>query len=232
MDVHIFFKNRIDFLRQLYHTTSAPYIERKRLIDSGESPYDLSSCHEDSEPPFLDEWLEADQSLRVLGQMLISALAASLQLYLKESLVNIPRLVGYQKIKDLRPLEDYRKKFKSEGWLTGYQAYFNKQFGIDFHKSECNLNILEGLVLARNRSQHPDTITSLDVHHAANDLKKAPNPFFVDRQEIELLGDEPFPSFFYAPTITAKEVHIETAFSEVEKFCTWLEGNIGEWCAT
>lgn len=240
MDVHSFLKGRLKFLLQLYQTTSAPYIERKVLIESGETTY-KPEYSEDSEPPFLAEWLESEQSLRVLGQMFVSALAASLQLYLKESLINVPRIVPYQKIKSLRPVGDYAKVFKNDGWLTGYQLYFLEQFDIDFRKSNCDLNILQGLMLARNRSQHPDTITSLDVRHAEHDLKKAPNPFFVDNREIELLsekpsptvlellGDEPVPSFLYAPTISAKKEHIESAIGETEKFCTWLERNISEW---
>jgi hypothetical protein len=242
VDVHVFLKDRLEFLRQLYQTTSAPYITRKKLIESGEPPY-RPPYSEDPEPPFLNEWLEADQSLRVLGQMFISVIAASLQLYFKESLSNIPRLVQSQKVNDLRPVKNYKMAFK-KGWLTGYRTYFIEQLDIDFQKSGCDLNILEGLVLARNQSQHPDTISSLDVRHAKYDLKRAPNPFFVNKREIELLsdrqrpsflellGEDPSPSFLYAPTINATEEHIETALDEVEKFCAWIESRILEWTAT
>lgn len=231
MDVHAFLEARVIFLRQLYKTTTSPYIERKRLIESGEPPFE-PPYSEDGEPPFLAEWLEADQSLRVLGQMFISALAATLQLYLKESLTNLRRRVRHQKFQGMRPIKDYDKTFKSEGWFAGYQRYFEEQLGVDFCKSECDLNVLEGLVLARNRSQHPDTITTLDVRHSEHDLRRIPDPFFVDAREMELIEDDQLPSFFIAPTITAKEKKIETAFTEVEKFCSWIEKSISNWSAT
>jgi hypothetical protein len=231
VDVHAFLQSRIEFLGQLYRTSTAPYVERKRLIEAGEPPYEPPYSEHD-EPPFLSEWLEADQSLRVLGQMFISALAASLQLYLKESLFNMRRRVRHQKLISVRPIDEYKKVFKEQGWLGGYKAYFKEQFEIDFGSSGCDLNILEGLVLARNRAQHPDTITSLDVRHSEHDLKKTPNPFFVDQREIEVMGDEQFPSFFYEPTVTAKPEHIEAAISEAERFCAWLENSIREWSAS
>jgi hypothetical protein len=243
MDVHAFLTNRLQFLRQLYQTTSAPYTARKAQIESGEPPYS-PPFYEDSEPPFLSEWLEADQSLRLLGQMFVSTLAASLQLYLKESEINVRKIVRHQKSKGLRPVAEYVQTFKKDGWLSGYQKYFNEQYGIDFHKSNCDLNILEGLVLARNRSQHPDSITSLDVRHAEHDMIRSPNPFFVSRRELELLGggtrptsieaigDQPLPSFLFPLTITATQEHMEKAFDETEKFCDWLESRIVEWTAT
>lgn len=40
---------------------------------------------EDGEPPFLNEWIEADESLLVLGYACISMLAASFHLYLASS---------------------------------------------------------------------------------------------------------------------------------------------------
>lgn len=231
MDVHAFLQSRLDFLEQFYRTTSAPYIERKRLIEAGLPPYE-PTYQEDDEPPFLSEWLEADQSVRVLGQMMVSALASSLQLYLKESLIDIRRRVRYQKFQALRPLNEYLTIFKKEGWFTGYQTYFAQQLGIKFSDSTLNLSILEGLVLARNRAQHPDTITSLDVRHSKNDLKKVSNLFFVEQQQMNLLGDDEFPSFFLAPTVTAKEEHVNAAISETKKFCEWLEQCIGKWVAT
>jgi hypothetical protein len=230
VDVHYFLQSRLVFLRRLYQTTASPYIERKKLIDVGEEPYGPNTS-EDNEPPYLSEWLEADQSLRVLGQMFISALASTLQLYLKESVVNVSRRVGRQKVNGLRPIKEYSKVFKNEGWLTGYATYFLEEFDINFESSKCDMGILNGLVLARNRSQHPDSITTLDVRHAENDLKKVPSLFFASKREMELFGNEPFPSFFYMPTVTATETHIDAAIKETERFCEWLEAKIWEWSA-
>ena len=119
MDVRYFLKQRVDFIRQLYVTSSAAYIERKRLIEAGVEPF-IAPYSEDPEPPFLDEWLEAEESLQVLGRTCISMLAAVFHLYFKtwEHQVGIP-------------VDDSLKKtdFKN-GWLNGYKAYFANHFQI------------------------------------------------------------------------------------------------------
>lgn len=133
----------------MYCTSTGPYIERKRLIEARLPPYEPPYSEED-EQPYLPEWLEADQSLRVLGQMFIAAVAASLQLYLKEALFNMRRRVRHEKMKHVRLIEDYKNSLWGEGWLNDYKTYFREQFGIEFSESKCDLNVLEGLVLALN----------------------------------------------------------------------------------
>lgn len=73
MDVQYFLSRRIDFIRQYYATASAPYVERKRKIEAEEEPF-VPPYSEDGEPAFLKEWLEADESLHVLGYSCISML--------------------------------------------------------------------------------------------------------------------------------------------------------------
>ena len=66
MDIHYFLGRRISFIRQFHATASEPYNERMRKIRAGEEPF-IPPYSEDGEPPFLDEWLEADESLHVLA---------------------------------------------------------------------------------------------------------------------------------------------------------------------
>ena len=63
MDVRYFLKARTTFIRQLYDTCSAPYLERKQKIEAKEYPF-VPPYSEDGEPPFLQEWIEADESLK------------------------------------------------------------------------------------------------------------------------------------------------------------------------
>jgi hypothetical protein len=81
MDVNFFFNERIAFIRQFYDAASYPFVEKKRKIEAEEEPF-IPPYSEDGEPPFLDEWIEADESLQVLGYSCISMLSAALQLYL------------------------------------------------------------------------------------------------------------------------------------------------------
>jgi hypothetical protein len=60
VDIQLFLNERIEFiLRQLYRTASEPYVECKRTIEAEEDPF-VPPYSEDGEPPFLEEWLEAD----------------------------------------------------------------------------------------------------------------------------------------------------------------------------
>ena len=76
MDVHFFLSERIGFIRQFYDVASEPFLERQRKIVDGEDPF-VPTYSEDSEPPFLTEWLEADESQQILGYSCLSMLNAA-----------------------------------------------------------------------------------------------------------------------------------------------------------
>ena len=80
MDIQFFFRQRLEFIRQLYQNSAEPFHHRKRLIEEKAEPF-VPSYSEDSEPPFLSEWLEADASIRVIGAACVSMLAAALHVY-------------------------------------------------------------------------------------------------------------------------------------------------------
>ena len=80
MDVRYFLGERLAFIEQLYVNSAAPFIERKRKIEAEEEPF-VPPYSEDPEPAFLSEWLEAEESLQVIGHTCISMLSASFHLY-------------------------------------------------------------------------------------------------------------------------------------------------------
>ncbi len=157
--------------------------------------------------------MEAEESLQVIGRTCISMLSASLHLYFK----TWERSVG------IRVDDSYKSDFK-RGWFNGYKAYFNRQFGVDFAKCPCNLTLLEELALARNRVQHPESITLQSSHYSEDDLKKLPSPFFVDERDRELLAemDERERGWLLPPTIHVSQKKLEAAISEVSRFAEWL----------
>jgi hypothetical protein len=213
VDVRYFLKTRTAFIRQLYRTASAPYLERKRKIEAEEDPF-VPPYSEDGEPPFLEEWIEADESLHVLAYSCISMLAAALHLYLKtwERQFSIP-------------VDDSFKSEFKKGWLNGYKAYFAHHVDIRFEDGRADLEVLEEVALARNRVQHPESITSHRTHYSDSDLEKHPRPFFVDDRERSLLADvnEAERSWLMPPTLHVTEEKLSTAIEEVEKFVDWLE---------
>lgn len=213
MDICYFFKSRVDFVRQFYDTASKPYVERKRMITSQEGQF-VPPYSEDGEPAFLDEWIEADESLHVLAYSCISMLASALHLYL-ESWVRQSRI----------PINATTRKvaFKN-GWLGGYAVHFFDNFQIDFTASPANVQLLEEVILARNSIAHPSSITSHRAQYSNSDFKKLRSPFFVSETEFALFADIDGDKSWMTPaTVHVSEEQLSTAISEIENFAEWFE---------
>lgn len=214
MDIRYFLQERLTFIRQLYRVSSEPYFERIRQIEAQQEPW-VPEYSEDGEPPFLIEWLEADESIQVLGRSCISMLVASLHIYLQT----------WQKI-IAAPLDGALKaEFKERGWIRGYQLYFAQHAGISFERCPSNLKMFEELVLARNQIQHPSSITTVSSSYSNKDLRKVPHPFFVDEREEQLLSeaDEGEREWLLPPAIRITSEKLNAALLEVERFAEWLE---------
>jgi len=213
MDVRYFLVQRLAFIRQFHENASAPFVERMRKIDAKEEPF-VPEYREDGEPQFLDEYLEANESLQVLGGVCVSMLAATLHLYFKEWV----RLIGTPVDASLKP--DFNK-----GWLNGYKAYFARHSRIRFEDGPINLAVLEELILARNRIQHPESIVMDSAYYSKDDLKKLSRPFFVDERYLTLLSDEDEGerAWLLPPTIHVSSEKLQVAITEVERFAGWLE---------
>ena len=216
MNVGFFLKQRTAFVRQFYDATSLPFVETKRKIEAGEEPF-VPPYSEDEEPPFIAEWTEADESLQLLGYTCVSMLAAALHLYLKtwETESGTP-VAGL-----------FKAEFK-KSWISGYKAYFASSFGIHFDQGPTDLSLLEEIVLARNRVQHPHSIETQRAKYSASDIKKIPRVFFVDDWERYLCADayNPEGSWLLLPSLHITKDKLITAIAEVEKFSDWLEPRI------
>jgi hypothetical protein len=81
VDVLYFLTERTKFIRHFYETAGEPFRETMRRIEAAEAPFDEPLYDEDGQPPFLNQWLQAETALDVLGRSCISMLSASLQLY-------------------------------------------------------------------------------------------------------------------------------------------------------
>ncbi|PIX87147.1 MAG: hypothetical protein COZ31_11935 [Nitrospirae bacterium CG_4_10_14_3_um_filter_44_29] len=213
MDVRYFLSRRLDFIRQFYEMSSAPFIERKRLIEAEEEPF-VPPYSEDPEPAYLEEWLEAEESLQVLGRTCISMLAAVFHLYFK----TWERQIGV-------PVDASLKGDFKNGWFNGYKAYFARHFRIRFEDGPFRLGVLEEIVLVRNRAQHPESITMDSTHFSESDLEKLPHPFFIDEKDAALFSEieEGERSWLMAPPIRVTAEKLSAALSEVDSFAEWLE---------
>jgi hypothetical protein len=204
------------FVRQYYREAATPFIERKRKIEAEEEPF-VPPYSEDSEPAFLAEWIEADESLHVLAYSCVSMLASALHLYLEEWVRQSRVPVD---------VERHKAAFK-KGRLAGYGAHFAERFGLDLTSGPANLDLLGEVVLARNVVQHPPSITCNRTRYTDADISKLRRPFFVSEREAELLADDggDFGAFLL-PTLHIDEAQMLTALTEVEKFAEWFEREI------
>ena len=176
MDVGWFLHQRVGFIRQLYATSAAPYIERQRLIDAGEAPFE-PPYSEDGEPPFLLEWQEADDSLHLLGYACVSTLSDTLKVFFGE----------WERLTGVTTDPATAKVFKKQGFVAGYRALFEQRLGVQLADSGVDLELLEQVVLVRNRVQHQDSLTMNRPSHSKAELARLKSPFFLDDHERQTL---------------------------------------------
>jgi len=176
MDVAFFLKQRVGFIRQLYRDSTSPFVERMRLIEEEQPPY-VPPHSENSEPAFLSDWIDASDSVQVLCHACVSMLAGALRVYFET----------WERAAHINVDQDVRKRVFKHGWLRGYEAVFAEHLGVKFLDSGADLDLLEQVILARNRSQHPGSLTRVRPTHAPIELTKHRSLFFLDDRERELL---------------------------------------------
>jgi hypothetical protein len=229
MDVLFFLRMRTKFIRAFYEDACFPFSERKRKIEAGEDPFE-PPYSEDDVPPFLDEWMEADESIDVLGQMCISMLSSSLELYLRESVNKLLARYSNESLTKAGIGRPERKKARKQGWINAYREYFRDQLAIDWTKAESNLSLLEEIVLTRNRAQHPENVTSLHIEQSYRDATKYPRSFFADELEMKLFGgDQAQDERVHPWRLNVSKARLLAAVDEVERFCSWLDGVLRKW---
>src|SRR5437773_7612164 len=231
MNVFFFLQLRTKFIRDFYSETSFPFIERKRKIEAEEEPFE-PPYSEDGEPPFLQEWMEADEAPDVLGQMCVSMLSSTVQLYLKECINDLHTKYTAEWLQKagIGPPEEENKAAFKKGWINGNRVYFRDKLRIEWNNAPSNLKPLEEIVLARNKVQHPETITDLHARHWDHDPKNYRRSFFADEDEIKMIVAAPLMDEWFLPRrLNITKERLWQAIEEVEKFCCWLDGELQKW---
>jgi len=211
LDIEFFLKERTNFIRYFYKLASAPFAKIMADIENEVEPY-IPPYSEDGEPPFLSEWIDAKSGLETCGHHAISMLSSSLQLYLKAWVDRLDRYHGMT----------FEVNFKKKGWLNGYREIF-KELGLDIETCPAKLKIIEQIPLVRNRVQHPEQLTSINISHSESDLSQHASPYFAQESEVALASEQEEQSWLFPPTISSTVEKIQEAISSVESFCSWLE---------
>ena len=153
MDIEAFLKLRTTFIRYFYENSVKPFNEIKTAIENEEESY-IPPYSEDGEPPFLAEWMDADQGADAVGHVCISMLSSSLHLFLKAWVSRLEKEHGIK----------FNMDFKKKGWFSGYKRIFLE---LQLLLSECTVDfdVIEQITLARNRVQHPEDLTVMRVEY-------------------------------------------------------------------
>lgn len=214
MEVLYFLQQRLQLIRHFYETASLRFVEIKWQIEAGEPPFE-PPYSEGDEPPYMQEWSQADIELEVLGRTCVSMLSDSLKLYFRT----------WEKNLWIEP--PCHKCFRSEfgkGFLSGYLACFGEALDIEWENCPADLKVLEQVILARNRSQHPESLTSLDASHDKATWEKYPKLFFARPSEVDMTpNDNETDSFMLNPSVHVSRENLFTAIEQVELLASWLE---------
>ena len=212
MDIEYFLKSRTSFIRYFYEQAVRSFNEIKIAIENKEEPY-IPPYSEDGEPPFIEEWMDAEQGVEIVGHACISMLSSSLYLFLKSWVNRLEKEHGMK----------FNANFKKRGWFNGYKQIFNE---LQLPLSQCgaDLDIVEQITLARNRVQHPEKLTKMVVDHSGSDLKRFPKLFFANETELKMTIHDTDGSaiWWLRPSVKSTKEKIFAAIDQVEALCSWL----------
>lgn len=201
MDIAHFFKNRLEFVHYFYKQACTPFQETIYCIEHEQPPF-MPKDGEFDEPQFIFEWIQAQEGLISVGHATISMLSSALKMYMNAWLD-----------RTLPP----RKKVKTrKGWINDLKKEMIS-YGVDFDTCPIDLDNLEQMVLARNRVQHADNITSNIVNHDPKQLKQFPSPIFIDSSN-DIESD-----WFIAPKVYVNKDIVEGMIALLDSFSSWLE---------
>jgi len=149
-----FLNERLKFAIYLYDATVPQFEEIKRKIEADEPPYQSYRHPEDdnSDPPFLEEWEQADLAADALGMACLGHIQIAFHLFLKEFTAHAFRPDALKMVSQM----------KQGSWFGNFRAFYatatDREF--DWKNSGVDLKFLEEVILTRNNSQHPDDLLS------------------------------------------------------------------------
>ncbi|WP_394654067.1 hypothetical protein [uncultured Sphingomonas sp.] len=216
MDALYFLRSRTGFIRFFYAQGAQRFVETKLAIEEERPPFDKPPWREDGEPAYLEEWLNADAALEVLGMACISMLSDTLKMYFKTLQERVIRF----------SFGDGKAAFR-EGFVPAYLTALGEFLDTDWSDCPVDRELIEQIVLARNRSQHGGDLTSFTVTHDKATLEKHPRPFFVGGDEISALTSERESlGSLLMPTVKVSADGLERAIAEVEALGDYVEARL------
>jgi len=224
MDANYFLNKRTKFIRFFYDESLKPFEETKRLIEEEKPPFDNPPYSEDPEPAYLDEWLEADSAIEIVGLSCVSMLSESLKLYFGIMQTDVIRFAFSNQEKRL---------FKELGFVGAYRAAFGDILDTDWSDCTVDFAVIEQVILVRNRAQHGSDLTSMRPQHDKHTMEKHPRPIFAEKSAIS--GSDITHPWFSGPPVKVSRDALFNAIEEIESLAEYIEGRfdkVAEWRAS
>ena len=201
--------DKLNFIRRFYDIASDPFVTTMGKIERHEEPYHQFNPEEE-EPPFLVEWLDADESLNILGKSCLCLVQNAFRNYLD----------GF--------VEHYSSRASNEGksnsppsakgnWFENYRKFFLLTYGIDWARSPIDTHFLEEINFVRNDIQHGGTFYSLEHRQNPEYFKRFPESIFAEESMLGPPG-----------RVVVTKGNLFRAIQAIEDFCSYLEGEWGK----
>ena len=214
MDARYFLRERTKSVRYFYEGAAAPFEEIQRKITNQEPAFDNPPYSEDPEPAFLEEWLDAQTALQMLGFSCVALLSETLKLYFERLRTTVIRF----------EFQEGHGPSKKRSFVECYRLALGEILGTDWTNTPISFDLIEQVVLVRNRTQHGGDLTSFAVNHDPRTLRSHPRPFFAEDADLQTWADNGSNlDTFFAPRV---EVTRETLFAALEHsdmLADWVE---------
>lgn len=219
-------EGKLKFLRDFYEKTTHPFREIMRKIESHEEPYVpcWNGEEPDGDPPFLTDWLDAVDGLRLQEQVCLSLLQRSFREFLDDT---------------AKEHCDYpNSKPNAKGnWFENYKKWFYEGCAIDWSQAPMSLSKIEELTLARNCVQHGgeshggpgehvfdshDLIKRQSLHYH----QKFPDAFFGSEAEKQIWQSS---NCLNPVVIELTPEKLDAAINEITAFCQYIHEHLPVW---
>jgi hypothetical protein len=218
VDVLAILMEQLRGIERLYEGAAGVFIERKRKIEAGEDPYEPPPFDpeiDDPEPPFLEEWIEANDFQDIIGQACISIVHSCLKDYLDGAIERS----GIEGQAD-RFLSQRRNSVKGESWFGRYVALFADAYSIDWNRSPVPTEDLEEINLARNDIQHGRPAFGFGRYRDERHAQRFPLGLFIRNDERTLSVERLMHSY---TLIHVSHDALKESIRRVESFCQFVE---------
>lgn len=217
MDAAFFLRLRTRFIRRYYLVGVGSFLEIQRKISAEETPYDVLPASFDpeyGEPAFLEEWAEAENAMQIVGRSAVSLLSDTLKLYF----LTLEQQLGFHLSSQSKAIA------KKEGFIVAYKNALGELLETDWTLCPVRFNIIEQIVLARNRSQHGGDLSTLGAWHDSKTLTKHCDLIFASEEELKVWVDNGAnPDTLLAPRLRITQENLDAVIAEVEKLADWIE---------